>query len=229
MKRIILIDDYPKINQVQSSEINKIKSKIGVSDLSVDEINLTILKGDFSIDGKPATDKKKKELDDFLKDILVSKTKYEKIEIVVDLYLDKNEQVEFGGLKLIKYCLDNCEFKKCFDNNEIVIVITSALISIDYESLAKPILGENTNHIFCVYRPIIVNNSESINSITIEKNLSCYPRFATNYKTKNDEINKLLLNNTAYGNYFGLIFAILVSWGVKWIKMIHWKSMFGML
>lgn len=208
MKCIIFIDDIEQINKLQKSELEKILLECNIDDLVKIETNTISLKSnefqDFEIESKGDSTYLKNNIKSISKQIQkMFKSGAEKVELVIDLCLDDNNPIT--GILLAKRLVNKDDLQCFFEENKLLITLTSAYISADFEVLSNSVLcTEEAEKVLYCHRPIFDNE--------FEKKRYAFPEYYVLFmeRISNADIKKLLLEKTYYGNYFGMLLARLL-------------------
>lgn len=208
MKHILFIDDSEKISKLQKIELNTLLQNYDLyNDISVDSKTYFLEMEEF-IENKNCLSENNTYLNKTVNEIINDVLNYftsgaEKIELVIDLCLDdKNPST---GINLVKTLIENDDLKRFFDNNTLIITLTSMYISADFDRLSEGILSsEEINKLLYCHRPI-KNDS-------FDKNRYAFPEYYMQFKEKisNEHVKDLLSQKTYYGNFFGMILARLI-------------------
>ena len=221
MKKIVFIDDEPGMLEVQGNEMREILRDN--PDVVVENIccNMRDVKDCLDDSGrkKETTDAKYyvvfSVMDDIITRLIEDVMNYDQTEVVIDLCLGSGNN-PILGYRLAKFILSNSINETAFKEQRLLITATSSFYSFDNQ-IGRSILSDDEKNkiVFC-YRPLF---SDKKRNYFFDKGIQNFPIFYKQYHCRvagvQDKINKLLLDEenvpgqvgTAYGNYFGLVYA----------------------
>lgn len=205
MSTILFIDDEIRINELQEKEMKKVLASCGLTDIMVKtETLLECQENCFDNTGElcrsPEADKLKNRLMKIKADIL-NTLPIGKVELVIDVLLD---DVNPLGVFVAKYFLRAPDLIDYVKRGQLLITLTSQYINANIQKITTGVLNEEEKRLieYC-HRPI--NNTNAIKEFDRDK--SAFPGFFYKYKTGTPLIDALLLDETYYGNYIGLVCA----------------------
>lgn len=208
MNYLFFIDDNENINKLQQAETTKILKELNLNDnIQIDSWAISLKSEEFNDDGTiidSADDYTNNKIESLVDKIVqFFNDGAQKIELVIDLCLDDRNPE--SGICLAKNLIHNSRLENHFQNDNLLITLTSMYISADFKKLSQNKLTEETaQKIYYSHRPI--KNDE------FDKKRYAFPE---NYMFFKDyihleELKRLFLSQTYYGDFFGLIISRLV-------------------